>query len=92
MLVNNAGIDKIESFLASEEETWERIVSVNFLGAERCCHLAVPGMVERSVGRVVNIASDASRASSSGEVVYSGPKGGVSSPFLRPWSEKSSPR
>jgi len=77
VLVNNAGIDKIEPFLQSEEATWERIVAVNYLGTVRCCHVLVPGMVERGSGRVVNIASDAGRVGSSGEVLYSGTKGGV---------------
>jgi 2-hydroxycyclohexanecarboxyl-CoA dehydrogenase len=77
VLVNNAGIDRIEPFLQSEEATWDRIVAVNYLGTVRCCHVLVPGMVERGSGRVVNIASDAGRVGSSGEVVYSGTKGGV---------------
>lgn len=77
ILVNNAGIDKIEPFLDSEEQTWERIVAVNFLGTVRCCHVVVPSMVDRGRGRVVCIASDAGRVGSSGEVVYSGTKGGV---------------
>jgi 2-hydroxycyclohexanecarboxyl-CoA dehydrogenase len=77
VLVNNAGIDKIEPFLESQEVTWERIVAVNFLGTARCCHVIVPGMVERGSGRVINIASDAGRVGSSGEVLYSGTKGGV---------------
>jgi 2-hydroxycyclohexanecarboxyl-CoA dehydrogenase len=77
VLVNNAGIDRIEPFLQSEEATWERIVAVNYLGTVRCCHVLVPGMVERGSGRVVNIASDAGRVGSSGEVVYAGTKGGV---------------
>ena len=77
ILVNNAGIDKIEPFLTSEEPTWERIVAVNFLGTVRCCHVVAPGMVERGIGRIVNIASDAGRVGSSGEVVYSGTKGAV---------------
>jgi 2-hydroxycyclohexanecarboxyl-CoA dehydrogenase len=77
ILVNNAGIDVIEPFFSSEESTWERIVAVNYLGCVRCCHVIVPGMVERQGGRVVNIASDAGRVGSSGEVVYSGTKGGV---------------
>jgi 2-hydroxycyclohexanecarboxyl-CoA dehydrogenase len=76
-LVNNAGIDRIEPFLQSEESTWERIVAVNYLGTVRCCHVVVPGMVERGSGRVISIASDAGRVGSSGEVVYSGTKGGV---------------
>ena len=77
VLVNNAGIDKIEPFLGSEESTWERIVAVNLLGTVRCCHVLVAGMAERGWGRVINIGSDAGRVGSSGEVVYSGTKGGV---------------
>jgi 2-hydroxycyclohexanecarboxyl-CoA dehydrogenase len=77
VLVNNAGIDKIEPFLDSEESTWERIVAVNYLGTVRVCHVVLPTMVERGTGRVVNIASDAGRVGSSGEAVYSGTKGGV---------------
>jgi 2-hydroxycyclohexanecarboxyl-CoA dehydrogenase len=77
VLVNNAGIDRIERFLDSEESTWERIVAVNYLGTVRVCHVVMPGMVEQKRGRVINIASDAGRVGSSGEVVYSGTKGGV---------------
>jgi 2-hydroxycyclohexanecarboxyl-CoA dehydrogenase len=77
VLVNNAGVDVIGPFLDSDEAEWERIVAVNFLGAVRCCHVVAPGMVERGWGRVVNLASDAGRVGSSGEVVYSGTKGGV---------------
>jgi 2-hydroxycyclohexanecarboxyl-CoA dehydrogenase len=77
VLVNNAGVDVIGPFLDSDEAEWERIVAVNFLGAVRCCHVVVPGMVERGSGRVVSLASDAGRVGSSGEVVYSGTKGAV---------------
>jgi 2-hydroxycyclohexanecarboxyl-CoA dehydrogenase len=77
VLVNNAGVDKIAPFLQSTETDWERIVAVNFLGTVRCCHVVLPGMVERGRGRIVNIASDAGRVGSSGEAVYSGTKGGV---------------
>src|SRR3954452_20293656 len=52
VLVNAAGIDIIEPFLQSEEGTWERVVAVNLLGTIRCCHVVVPGMVERGFGRV----------------------------------------
>lgn len=77
ILVNNAGIDKIERFVDSAEETWEKLVKVNYLGPVRCCHVVVPGMLERGGGRVINISSDAGRVGSSGEVVYSGTKGAV---------------
>jgi 2-hydroxycyclohexanecarboxyl-CoA dehydrogenase len=77
VLVNNAGIDRIQPFLESEPDTWDRLLAVNLRGTIAVCHGVVPAMVERGGGRIVNIASDAGRVGSSGEVVYSGTKGGV---------------
>jgi 2-hydroxycyclohexanecarboxyl-CoA dehydrogenase len=77
ILVNNAGIEKIEPFLDSSEETWDRILAVNLKGVFNCCHVIVPGMIERGRGNVVNIGSDAGKVGSSGEAVYSATKGGV---------------
>jgi 2-hydroxycyclohexanecarboxyl-CoA dehydrogenase len=77
ILVNNAGIDVIQPFLESNEDAWDRILAVNLKGLFNCCHVMVPGMVERGEGRVVNIGSDAGRVGSSGEAVYSATKGGV---------------
>jgi 2-hydroxycyclohexanecarboxyl-CoA dehydrogenase len=77
VLVNNAGIDKIEPFIDSTESTWRRIVDVNYLGTVIVTRAVLDGMISRSYGRIVNIASDAGRVGSSGEVVYSGTKGAV---------------
>jgi len=77
ILVNNAGIEKIEPFLESAEETWDRILAVNLQGVFNCCHVIVPGMIERGRGNVVNIGSDAGKVGSSGEALYSATKGGV---------------
>jgi 2-hydroxycyclohexanecarboxyl-CoA dehydrogenase len=77
ILVNNAGIDRIEKFLDSESSTWDRLLTVNLRGTIGMCHEVARAMTERGSGRIVNIASDAGRVGSSGEVVYSGTKGGV---------------
>jgi len=77
VLVNNAGIDKIEPFVESTEPTWRRIIEVNYLGTVIVTRAVLDGMIERQYGRIVNIASDAGRVGSSGEVVYSGTKGAV---------------
>jgi 2-hydroxycyclohexanecarboxyl-CoA dehydrogenase len=77
ILVNNAGWDEFHPFLDTDEEFWDRVIELNFKGCLRTCRRAVPGMVERGYGRVVNIASDAARVGSSMEAVYSGAKGGV---------------
>jgi 2-hydroxycyclohexanecarboxyl-CoA dehydrogenase len=77
ILVNNAGIDKIEPFLESTEDTWRRLVDVNFLGPVICARAVLDEMIERGEGRIVSISSDAGKVGSSGEVVYSGTKGGI---------------
>lgn len=77
ILVNNAGIDKIEPFIESTEDTWKKVVSVNYLGSVIVARAVLDGMIERRYGRIINIASDAGRVGSSGEVVYSGTKGAV---------------
>jgi 2-hydroxycyclohexanecarboxyl-CoA dehydrogenase len=77
VLVNNAGIDRIERFLDSQPATWDQLITVNLRGTIAMCHEVAGSMTERGRGRIVNIASDAGRVGSSGEVVYSGTKGGV---------------
>ena len=77
VLVNNAGIDVIEPFVESKEETWRRIVEVNYLGPVLCTRAVLDGMIERGYGRIITISSDAGKVGSSGEVVYSGSKGGL---------------
>ncbi len=56
VLVNNAGIPGCGGVLDSVEE-WERSLSVMVDGPFRLMHALVPGMVERSYGRVVNVSS-----------------------------------
>jgi 2-hydroxycyclohexanecarboxyl-CoA dehydrogenase len=77
ILVNNAGWDKLEPFLESEEETWDRILAINWKAVLYVCKAALPHMVERGGGKVVNIASDAGRVGSMGEAVYAGTKGAI---------------
>ena len=77
VLVNNAGIDVIEPFVESKEETWRRIVEVNYLGPVLCTRAVLDGMIDRGYGRIISISSDAGKVGSSGEVVYSGTKGGI---------------
>ncbi len=77
VVVNNAGWDRMEFFLDSEEETWDRILAVNFKSVLYVLKAALPSMVARGEGRIVNIASDAGRVGSSGEAVYAGSKGAI---------------
>lgn len=75
VLVNNAGWDTPMPFLKTDEAFWKKVVSINYFGPLHMTHAVAQGMAERKRGRIVNIASDAGRVGSSGEVVYSGCKG-----------------
>jgi 3-oxoacyl-[acyl-carrier protein] reductase len=56
-LVNNAGIMPTSPFLEMEDEVWDQVLRTNLYGTYYCCHAALPGMVERGSGAIVNIAS-----------------------------------
>jgi len=77
ILVNNAGWDLFRPFLKTDPAFWQKIISINLLGAMNLLHCVLPGMVERGRGKVVSIASDAGRVGSSGEAPYSACKGGL---------------
>ncbi len=77
ILVNNAGWDTFRPFLKTDPAFWQKIISINLVGAMNVLHCVLPGMVERGRGKVVNVASDAGRVGSSGEAPYSACKGGL---------------
>lgn len=77
ILVNNAGWDMFRPFLKTDPAFWQKILSINLIGAMNMLHCVLPGMVERGRGKVVNVASDAGRVGSSGEAPYSACKGGL---------------
>ena len=77
ILVNNAGWDMFKPFLKTDPAFWQKIISINLLGAMNLLHCVLPGMAERGRGKVVNVASDAGRVGSSGEAPYSACKGGI---------------
>ena len=77
VLVSCAGWDRVEPFVESTEETWDRVLTINLKGVIACTRAALDGMIDRGAGAIVNISSDAGRVGSSGEVVYSGAKAGI---------------
>ena len=77
ILVNNAGWDRFIPFLKTDPAFWQKIISLNLVGAMNLLHCVLPGMVARGGGKVVTVASDAGRVGSSGEAPYSACKGGL---------------
>jgi len=56
--VNNAGISGPSvPFEQEDPDSWWHVFEVNLRGVFLCCRAAVPGMLERGGGRIVNVAS-----------------------------------
>jgi NAD(P)-dependent dehydrogenase (short-subunit alcohol dehydrogenase family) len=57
ILVNCAGVDIAGSVVDTEPERWQRVLDVNLASAYRTCRFALPQMIARGGGSIVNIAS-----------------------------------
>ncbi len=57
VLVNSAGIALPGTVAETDESHWQRVLNVNLAGVYLTCRLAIPHMVERGGGSIVNIAS-----------------------------------
>jgi uncharacterized protein len=77
ILVNNAGIESVLPFTEYDEDEIRSIVQVNLDAPIQLTRLAMPGMVERGRGHVVNIASLAGKAAVPYNTVYSATKHGL---------------
>lgn len=87
ILVNNAGNAGVEGFnfapfADSVPEDWDRYFGVNLFGVMHCARAVVPGMMERSDGRVITIISDAGRWGEPRMAAYSAAKAGAAG-FMR---------
>lgn len=56
-LVNNAGVQKVSPVQDFPDEDWDRIRTISLDGAFQAIKAAMPGMLERGWGRIINIAS-----------------------------------
>jgi 3-oxoacyl-[acyl-carrier protein] reductase len=77
-LVNNAGWSKIEPVAVMARETWLRCIDVDLNGTFNCMRHALPHMIARGAGAVVNISSIAAwETSTEHGAAYSAAKAGV---------------
>ncbi len=78
LLVNNAGVvEPIVPLARSDPALWLRNISINVGGTYLPLRAALPGMIERGFGRVVNISSGAARKPSAGWTAYGASKAAV---------------
>lgn len=81
IVVNNAGISLHRHALGTSAADVERVMRINFLSAVQTTMAALPGMVERKQGSVVNITSVAGYIPNPSESAY-----GASKAALHLWS------
>ncbi|HYX29206.1 MAG TPA: 3-oxoacyl-ACP reductase FabG [Pyrinomonadaceae bacterium] len=77
IVVNNAGVVKTSLFVNTDEEIWVYHLNTNLGGTFRCTHAALPEMIERGWGRIINIASIAGKTGAPYIAPYAASKHGV---------------
>ena len=76
-LVNNAGIAEQRLFTDLTDGEWDTMINVNLNGVFRTCRAALPEMIRRQQGTLINISSMWGQVGASCEVAYSTAKAGV---------------
>jgi 3-hydroxybutyrate dehydrogenase len=77
ILVNNAGIAESAPLTKTDDELWQRHLAINLSGTFYCTRAALPQMIERGWGRIINIASIAGKTGAPYIAAYSASKHGV---------------
>ena len=77
ILVNNAGIAESATVVNTTDELWHRHRAINLSGTFYCTRAALPAMLKKGWGRVINIASIAGKTGAPYIAAYSASKHGV---------------
>jgi NAD(P)-dependent dehydrogenase (short-subunit alcohol dehydrogenase family) len=77
ILVNNAALYPKLGFLDCSHRDWAHVIEVNVIGMALCCRAALPGMLARGHGRIINIGSFAWKQPIPASSAYSASKGAV---------------
>ena len=77
VLVNNAGIQHVARVEAFPVDRWDAIIAINLTAAFHTSRLALPHMLDKNWGRIVNIASAHGLVASSGKSAYVAAKHGL---------------
>ena len=90
VLVNNAGIAHIGLLSDMTSEEWHRIFAVNLDSCFYTCRAAIPLMLQKHSGKIINVSSVWGTQGASMEVAYSASKGGMNA-FTRALAKELAP-
>ena len=77
ILVNNAGVAESAALVQTSDELWHRHLAINLSGTFYCTRAALPAMLEKGWGRIINIASIAAKTGAPYIAAYAASKHGV---------------
>ena len=77
VLVNNAGINRIDLVKDMSRSNYDAVLNVNLHSPYRCCQVAAGRMVQAEYGRILNIASIWSVITKPGRSAYAASKAGL---------------
>lgn len=77
ILINNAGIAKLQMFNDITDEDWNEMISTNLNSAFYCIQETLPNMIHNKNGCIINISSIWGLVGASCEVAYSVSKAGI---------------
>lgn len=77
ILVNNAGISYIGLLSEMELAEWNQVMNTNLTSAFLCSKYAIPYMLHKKSGKIINISSAWGSVGASMEVAYSASKAGL---------------
>ena len=77
IVINNAGISYVGLLTDMSIDDWNRIVNTNLTSIFSTSKLAIPYMLQKGSGKIINISSVWGNVGASCEVAYSATKGGM---------------
>jgi 3-hydroxybutyrate dehydrogenase len=77
ILVNNAGIQHVAKIVDFPEERWDAVIAINLSAAFHASKAALPSMIARKWGRIINIASAHGLVASGEKAAYVAAKHGL---------------
>jgi NAD(P)-dependent dehydrogenase (short-subunit alcohol dehydrogenase family) len=78
ILFNGAGILYYGTVLETDEQAWNRVLSINLTGTYLCCRAVLPHMIRQGGGSIINVASTVgAHDACANAVAYVTSKGGV---------------
>lgn len=77
VLINNAGCSYVGLLSDMSVYDWQQVINTNLSACFYTCKLAIPSMVHKQEGRILNISSVWGNVGASMEAAYSASKGGI---------------